>query len=51
MTARSILLAALLVAGLAGCDMPPPGRYSRAFDDCYNRPPLYQQEHGCYQGH
>lgn len=51
MTARPILLMFIAAAGLAlaGCSLPP-GSDSTAFDDCYNRPPLYQQEHGCYEG-
>ncbi len=55
MTARSILRALFVVcvatAALAGCTTRPSGRYPRAFEDCYNRPPLYRQEHGCSQGH
>jgi hypothetical protein len=42
----TLLIAALV--GLAGCGTLPSGGAS-AFDDCHNRPPLYQQEHGCYE--
>ena len=42
------LFAVAANAGLAGCGTLPAGGAS-AFYDCYNRPPLYQQEHGCYE--
>ncbi len=49
MTARMILCTLFVVfaGGLAGCGLPSDG--SIAFDDCYNRPPLYQQQNGCYE--
>ena len=52
MTARRILLTFIAATGLmlTGCANLPPGGGSIAFEDCYNRPPLYQREHGCHEG-
>jgi hypothetical protein len=41
------LLAAVI--GLSACAAADAGG-NIAFEDCYNRPPLYQIEHGCREG-
>ena len=50
-TARIILCTLFVIFGfgLAGCGTMASGSGASAFEDCYNRPPLYQQEHGCYE--
>lgn len=45
------LILALLVAALAACSTVTSGSPPLAFEDCYNRAPLYQIENGCYEGH
>jgi hypothetical protein len=47
----ALLILALLVSALAACSTMTSGNPPLAFEDCYNRAPLYQIENGCYEGH
>lgn len=52
---HQVLVTVLALQGLAACSLPPAAPTSTApastaYEDCFNHPPLYRTEHGCYEG-
>lgn len=57
---HQVLVTVLALQGLAACSLLPAAPTSTtpastaptstAYEDCFNHPPLYRTEHGCYEG-